>query len=207
MMHSRISLTVFSTLFFQNSAVYAFSATQNTWKVFVDLQCPYARKAWIRLPKIQKEFPEYQFSTHLTSLAFHPQAFVGQQAAYLIGVTKGDDAKMAFVNTAFRNQDLYTNAALGDCRKSDVDKVFSKVAEEAGVFDDAFTKDDFLSRLHDWENVIKPAYAEHKVALSYGVFGTPNHVINEQLMLDTESAWGPEEWRDYLNKLPQQQKT
>ena len=61
------------------------------------------------------------------------------------------------------------NAALGDARKSDVDAVFANIAEKAGVLDDAFTKEAFLSSLHDWESAVKPAYAEHKVALGHGV--------------------------------------
>ena len=35
--------------------------------------------------------------------------------------------------------------------------------------DDAFTKEAFLADLHDWESAVKPAYAEHKVALGHGV--------------------------------------
>ena len=54
--------------------------------------------------------------------------------------------------------------------------------------------------MHDWEEVVKPAYAEHKIALGYGVFGTPKFVVNEQLVPDTESTWGPDEWRKVLAK-------
>ena len=61
------------------------------------------------------------------------------------------------------------NAALGDARKSDVDAVFATIAEKAGVLDDVFTKEAFLADLHDWESAVKPAYAEHKVALGHGV--------------------------------------
>ena len=61
------------------------------------------------------------------------------------------------------------NVALGDARKSDVDAVFANIAEKAGVLDEAFTKEAFLANLHDWESAVKPAYAEHKIALGYGV--------------------------------------
>ena len=46
----------------------------------------------------------------------------------------------------------------------DVDAVFATIAEKAGVLDDVFTKEAFLSSLHDWESSVKPAYAEHKIA-------------------------------------------
>lgn len=64
----------------------------------------------------------------------------------------------------------------GDCKKSDVDAVFAKIAEDAGVLEDNFSKDLFLQDLHDWASVVKPAYAEVKEALAYDVYGTPSHV-------------------------------
>ena len=67
--------------------------------------------------------------------------------------------------------------------------------------DDAFTKEAFLADLHDWESAVKPAYAEHKIALGYGVYGTPKHVIDGKLVPDTESAWGAAEWAEKLKSL------
>ena len=114
------------------------------------------------------------------------------------------------------------NAALGDARKSDVDAVFATIAEKSGVLDGTFTKEAFLADLHDWESAVKPAYTEHKVALGYGVtcrcgnqrrvdgvltwssaqvYGTPKHVIDGELVPDTESAWGPAEWAEKLKSL------
>ena len=48
---------------------------------------------------------------------------------------------------------------------------------------------------------VKPAYTEHKVALGYGVYGTPKHVIDGKLVPDTESAWGAVEWAEKLKSL------
>ena len=182
----------------------AFSATRSKmdWKVFVDLQCPYAKRAWRNLPAITERFgSDYEFSMHLTSLVFHPQAFVGQRAAFLIGTRQGPQAKQAFVNACFKHQDTFTNEAVGDARKSEVEGVFADIADKAGVLDESFTRDDLLSNMNDWETVVKPAYDEHKVALGYGVFGTPKHVINEKLVPDTESSWGPDEFEEHLRKL------
>ena len=93
------------------------------------------------------------------------------------------------------------NAALGDCRKSDVDAVFASIAESAGIFDDKFTKEEFLSKIHDWDQAVFPAWTECKVAMGYGVVGAPKHVIEEKLVADTESAWGPDEWEAKLKGL------
>ena len=80
-------------------------------------------------------------------------------------------------------------------------RVIANIAEKAGVLDDAFTKEAFLSSLHDWESAVKPAYAEHKIALGYGVYGTPKHVIDGELVPDTESAWGAADWAEKLKSL------
>ena len=55
-----------------------------------------------------------------------------------------------------------------------------------------------MEQLHDWEMAVKPAYTEHKIALGFGVYGTPKHVIDGKLMTDTESGWGPDEWTEKL---------
>ena len=163
------------------------------------LKCP--RPTGAGPPELQDAFgDDYEFSVHLTSLAFHPLAFVGQQAAYLVEREKGAAAKAAFVDQCFAQQDRYKTSHLGDYRKSDVDKIFAAIARDAGVCPSESDTQYFLNHLHDWEEVVKPAYAEHKIALGYGVFGTPKFVVNEQLVPDTESTWGPDEWRKVLAK-------
>merc|ERR1740115_101402 len=93
------------------------------------------------------------------------------------------------------------NASIGDAKMSEIDEVFAKIAEKAGVFDESFTKEKFLQDLHNWEMAVNPAYTEHKIALGYGVFGAPKSVIDEQLIVGTESSWGPSEWTREINRL------
>jgi protein-disulfide isomerase len=175
---------------------------KKTWKVFWDLQCPYSKANWENLPAIKERFgSEYEISVHLTSLAFHPQAFTAQCGASLIEINKGRDAMFKFVDACFENQDTFNNAALGDAKKSEIDAAFAAVAEKALVFDDSFTKEIFLKDLHDWEKAVKPAYTEHKIAIGYGVSGTPKQVIDDKIVPDTESAWGPDEWAEKLKSL------
>eukprot|EP00339_Tiarina_fusa_P019982 CAMPEP_0116996346 /NCGR_PEP_ID=MMETSP0472-20121206/181_1 /TAXON_ID=693140 ORGANISM="Tiarina fusus, Strain LIS" /NCGR_SAMPLE_ID=MMETSP0472 /ASSEMBLY_ACC=CAM_ASM_000603 /LENGTH=177 /DNA_ID=CAMNT_0004694933 /DNA_START=100 /DNA_END=633 /DNA_ORIENTATION=+ len=175
---------------------------KTSWKVFWDLQCPYSKASWTNLPAMREKFGgEYDFTISITSLAFHPQAFTAQCGASLIETTKGRDAVFKYVDACFENQDMFMNASLGDARKSEIDNVFALIAEKAGILDEKFTKEAFLANLHDWEKAVKPAYAEHKIALGYGVYGTPKHVIDEKLVLDTESAWGVDEWGEKLKSL------
>lgn len=176
---------------------------KKSWKIFWDLQCPYSRRNWQKLAELRTKFAaDYEFTVYITSLAFHPQAFTAQCGAALIENKKGRDAMFQYVDACFEKQESFMNATIGDARKSEIDAVFASIAESAGVFDDAnFRKEDFLSGLHDWETAVKPAYAEHKIALRYGVYGTPKHVVDEELLEDTESDWGVKEWDEKLKAL------
>lgn len=179
------------------------TAPKGTWQVFLDLQCPYSAKHWMKHKEIEAKFQEdYDISYHITSLAFHPQAFSAQKAAMLVEVKKGKEDKMKFIDTCFQNQKRYMNDAIGDARPSEVYAVFADIAQEAGILDDeSFTRQFFLERIDDWDVTVKPAYVEHKYALTYGVFGTPKFVINDKLLACTESSWGASEWEAFLKKV------
>lgn len=178
------------------------AAGKTAWKVFLDLQCPFSKAAFAKLPALRERFgASYEISTHITSLAFHPQAFTAQCAATLLGGVCGPEARATFEAACFARQEAFMNAALGDARKSEVDAVFADIAASAGLLGGALSREDFLAGLHDWERAVKPAYEEHKLALGYGVYGTPKHVIAERLVPDTESSWGPDEWEAKLASL------
>ena len=173
---------------------------KKSWQVFWDLQCPYSKKNWEQLSAVKTKLgDQYEFSTHLTSLLFHPQAFTAQCAANWIDISKGADAKRSFVDACFSQQEKYMNAAVGDSRKSEIDAIFAAIALDCGVIG-VEEMGSFLAGINDWEQSIKPAWTEHKEALSAGVVSTPKHVIDGVLMENTESAWGPSEWIDYLSK-------
>jgi protein-disulfide isomerase len=178
------------------------STKKKTWKVFWDLQCPYARKNWERLDSIKKRFEsEYDITVHLTSLIHHPHAFLGQCGASLVETYKGRDAFLRFVDACYENQEKYSSDVLVDPRRSDVIAVFAEIADSAGLLDthtEGLTKEKFVKEIDDKEKAFKPAYSEYKRALSYGVHGTPKNVIEEKLILDTESLWGPDEWAEKL---------
>ena len=53
-----------------------------------------------------------------------------------------------------------------------------------------------------WEDAVKPAYAEHKFALSKGIYGTPKHMTDFGVM-DSDSSWGVEEYAAVLNEKEQ----
>ena len=94
------------------------------------------------------------------------------------------------------------NAAIGDARQSEIDGIFVDIAQQAGILPkNANSRAEMLVGMHDWEMAVKPAYAEHKIALGYQVYGTPKHVIHNVLVPDTESEWGVAEWTLALSKL------
>lgn len=175
---------------------------KRTWRVFWDLQCPYSKRMWKNFTAIKERFSDdFDFEISLTSLLFHPQAFTAQCGASLIEREKGRDVMFKYVDACFENQESYLNDAIGDAKKSEIAAVFASIAENAGIFDDKFTKEIFLRDLNDWEKAAKPAYTEHKKVLAYGAYSTPSNAIDEKLVLNTESAWGPDEWAEKLKSL------
>jgi hypothetical protein len=186
------------------------------WKFFWDLQCPYSKKSWEQYGRIRERFLDrFEFQVHITSLLFHRQAFAAQCAASLINTRKGPHAKRKFVDACFAHQDRYFDAAVGDSKPSDVDAIFAGIAREAGLFDEekeavgeqpgtgnsSLTEEYFLSHLRDWKEAVLPAWTEHKIALSHGVYGTAQFVIEDQLVQDTESGWTAHEWEQKLTSL------
>lgn len=189
---------------------------KGTWQVFWDLQCPYSKKNWEHYPALQETFGDkYDFSIHLCSLLFHPQAFSAQCAATLIGTLKGPNAKLSFIHAAMTHQERFMNEAVGDAKKSEIAAIFATIAHEAGLLDKEgsssnsssdgdtplMTRQFFMANMDNWDLAVAPAWAEHKIALGYGIVGTPQTVINEKLVPDTESAWGPIVWEEKLKTL------
>lgn len=177
-------------------------SSKKSWQIFWDLQCPYSKKNWEKFGAIKERFgDEYDISIKLTSLVFHRQAFPAQAAATLIQTYKGRETLLKFVDACFESQDSFRNDAVGDSRPSEVNAIFADIAEKAGIFDEELTREKFLAECGDWEKAVKPAFIEHKIAMGYGVFGSPKNVIDEKLVPDTESSWGPDEWAEKLKTL------
>ena len=82
------------------------------WKIFLDLQCPYSKVFWERLPSIQERFgSKYIFTRHITSLLFHPQAFDAHCAVHcavtLVGNVRGMEIRRKYEDALFENQESY----------------------------------------------------------------------------------------------------
>jgi 2-hydroxychromene-2-carboxylate isomerase len=174
------------------------------WDMYFDLQCPYSRAVWNKLPELRTRFDkDYKIATHLTSLAFHHQSFTAHSAAYLIGMEKGNEARLRFEKACFAKQDRYVDTAVEGMSKEEVRLVFATIAEEEGLFDDAtmLTKEDFLVSLTDHKQVVLPTWSEHKQALAAGVFKAPQHVVEGKLVPGTDSSWDMEHYEAYLKKV------
>lgn len=192
-----------SSRFFSTTASTS-GNTKTSWEVFWDLECPFARKNWEQLPAMKQEFDsQFDFRIHLTSLAFHPRAWIGQCAAFLIRRELDETAWHTFVDACYQQQHLFKDDLPKDARPSEVAAIFADIAQGADLFTTTpeFTRKYFLEHVMDWTEIIKPTYQEHKYALEQSVFGTPKHVIDGQLVPDTESSWGVKEWQEKLQAM------
>jgi Ca2+-binding EF-hand superfamily protein len=92
----------------------------------------------------------------------------------LIEKEKGIAAKLQFMDACFVHQHAISNRALTNHKKEEIKQAFAKIAQQAGLVDRGsadkkLTFDPFVARMDDWENLMKPTFAEHKIALSYQV--------------------------------------
>ena len=84
--------------------------------------------------------------------------------------------------------------------KKDLNHVFADIAQD--FFDDkSFTREVFLEKINDRQEIIMPTWFEHKEALAFGVFKAPQHVIQGHLVPDTESSWEINDYEKALQKL------
>lgn len=107
-------------------------ATKASWKIFLDLQCPYSKRVFDKLPELRARFGNtYDITTHFTALAFHPQAFTALCATVAVGGALDPASRAKYETALFAEQERFMNAALGDARKSEIDAVFADIAESA----------------------------------------------------------------------------
>eukprot|EP00977_Amphora_coffeiformis_P008327 scaffold1880_cov166-Amphora_coffeaeformis.AAC.6 len=96
------------------------SNAKRSFQVFVDLQCPFSKTFWANRKAIEERFAEtFDFSVHVTSLLFHPQAFSAQKAAKVIELKLGQESKTKFIDACFARQESFMNKAAGDARPSE----------------------------------------------------------------------------------------
>jgi hypothetical protein len=87
----------------------------------------------------------YNITTHVTSPPFHAQAFA-HCAAIVAGNVGGTAGRLAFEEACFAKQESFMNAALGDCKKSDVKHTFVSIARSSALVKEEFTEEaSFLS--------------------------------------------------------------
>ena len=179
---------------------YSDKDNKPTWKMFFDLQCPYSRKLWGKVPALKEHFgQDFEISLHTTALAFHRQSFPAQTAAFVIGKYKGSEIREQYQNALYDNFDKYSDDATETMTKTDLNGVFADIAQP--FFDETFSRDVFLEKIRDRKEVIMPTWFEHKEALVFGVFKAPQHVIEGHLVPDTESSWEIADYEEALKKL------
>eukprot|EP00457_Paulinella_chromatophora_P016325 gb/GEZN01017101.1/.p1 GENE.gb/GEZN01017101.1/~~gb/GEZN01017101.1/.p1 ORF type:complete len:243 (-),score=27.31 gb/GEZN01017101.1/:85-765(-) len=182
------------------------------WKVFLDLQCPYSKICLEQhYEELKSAFGEYKFSIVLTSLVFHPQAFPAQKAVFAMNLLAGEEARYAYINKIYAEQDRISNAKTSEMTRHDIDGVLADIAAEAGLVkgknnesktgSPTITREALIGKMNDFDNCVKPAYAEHKIALAHKVYGVPKHVIAGQLIEDSESSWGVKEFHQKMRSL------
>lgn len=164
------------------------------WEIYLDLQCPYSRTMYNKLPDLKAAFgEEFEMIVRYTALPFHFSAYPALQMIHVPEVDRD-----AFAKKCFEEQERFYNAKTATLNREQIYEILAELAIESGC---TLQKKELVEKAQDWKLATLPAWVEMKEAIRDRVMGTPISAIDDVVVEGTESAWGVEEWRAKLATL------
>jgi len=167
-------------------------------EAFVDIQCPYSKKAWPTLLAVADHHgPEkVQLRVQLLSMANHRQSWDMTKAIFAVA---GTDAEIFFKLATFlyERQEQFFNGPFKQRTQLDLYDLIVSLLTEYGYQTD---RAEFIKRLES-DDVFAAAKLPSRVAFSRGVWSTPTFYINGAEVTQLSSSSTPEEWNKILEPL------
>lgn len=167
-------------------------------EAFIDLQCPYSKKAWPTLLAVATKYGQERVRLIIQPivLAEHHQSWDVTKAA--VAVAAGDASRfLDFTEYLYAHQEEYTNAQFRDRTQKDLYALLARFAAEyAGEID----TEAFFERLESAE-VEQTAKIPLHLAATRGVWSTPTFFINGVEVPQLSSSSTLEDWKAVLEPL------
>jgi protein-disulfide isomerase len=167
-------------------------------EAFIDLQCPYSKKAWPTLLTIAANYGQegVRLTIQPIVLAEHHQSWDVTKAA--VAVAAGDASRfLDFTGYLYAHQEEYTNSRSWDRTRKDLHALLARFAGEyAGEID----AEVFFQRLESAE-VEQAAKTPLRLAATRGVWSTPTFFINGAEVPQLLSSSTLEDWKAVLEPL------
>jgi protein-disulfide isomerase len=167
-------------------------------EAFVDVQCPYSKKAWPTLLAVSDHCgpEEVQLRVQLLSMANHRQSWDVTKAIFAVA---GADSELFFKLATFlyERQEQFFNGVFKQRTQLDLYELIVRLLAEFGYQTDPT---EFIQRLES-DEVYAAAKLPSRIAFSRGVWSTPTFFINgaEANQLSSSSTLG--DWNNILEPL------
>lgn len=167
-------------------------------EAFVDIQCPYSKKAWPTLLAVSDHCgPEkVQLRVQLLSMANHRQSWDVTKAIFAVA---GADSKLFFPLATFlyERQEQFFNGVFKQRTQLDLYELIVRLLAEFGYQTD---HTEFIHRLES-DEVYAAAKLPSRIAFSRGVWSTPTFFINGAEATQLSSSSTLEDWKTILEPL------
>ena len=167
-------------------------------EAFVDIQCPYSKKAWPTLLAVAEHYgPEkVQLRVQLLSMANHRQSWDVTKAIFAVA---GADSELFFKLATFLyvRQEQFFNGVFKKLTQVDLYELIVRLLTEFGYQTDST---EFVKRLES-DEVFAAAKIPSRIAFSQGVWSSPTFYINRAEANQLSSSSTLEDWNNILEPL------
>jgi len=167
-------------------------------EVFVDIECPYSKKAWSTVTALPRTFGEDQISVTVypVVLANHRQSWDVTRAAVLLA---DEDATRFWdvFSDLYDRQREFSHQAFEQKTHQDL---LNWLAEFAADETDQTNKGQWIEQLQD-EAIAQQAKAPIRFGILRGVWSTPTFFVNGSEATSLSSSSTLEDWKETLQPL------
>ncbi|MGB3201605.1 MAG: thioredoxin domain-containing protein [Nodosilinea sp.] len=169
-------------------------------EVFVDLECPFSKKAWPTVMAIANHYQGNRvgITAHLIVLCDHRQSWDLAKAVVAIAADNPQRA-WQFIDHLYQHQADYGQEAFNAKTRQDL---WQLIADLAAKFDPALADSGLAQQISDEEaTVASRAKASVRYAINRGVWSTPTVFINGSPVPDLESSSTLSDWQGVIDPL------
>ena len=165
-------------------------------EVFLDIQCPFSKKAWPTLMAICDAYPagEVAIRAQFMALANHGQAWTMTRLLHAI-CGQDPDKFRDFAGFLYANQERFYNGPFADQTPNNLLKFAVTLAHEWNA-----SEADVAARLNS-DEVSEQTRIPIRHAARRGVWSTPTFVVNGVEATNMGSANTIDEWKSALDEL------
>ncbi|KAL6079634.1 Carbon-nitrogen hydrolase [Balamuthia mandrillaris] len=168
-----------------------------TIEVFLDLHCPFCKKAYPKLKELVGHYGEERLQVVMFNWVqpWHAQATWLHQAALAASMFEDKSMYWKMVDLLYEHQDEFSDEKTENMSKADMFNVLTDYAGSLGM-----DKETFAANLRS-NQVIQLMKWELKYGRQNGIHSSPTFMVNGLLAPNLSSGTSIEQWKEFLDPL------